>query len=287
MNDSLGSGPEEISEANADTRTRALYADIMGVCGIGMVNLIYRRLAVVDGLLEWVWASVRPAVTSGSLQKVMDESRDTIEWPLPPIFPQQSLPLLGLEGSEASRACRIIDDYNRGNATNLFLLTALSAIQKRESLGRSETGPSPLPVTNQPAPLPPIVNMADMTPAVAALVRTMSAPIAPPGSTMIPSLLRHLAHWPIFLAAVSPHILDLVDSGALSVRSKQLQDHATDAVTHLAQHMAAPSHLDAPDQATLNYWVSEFEAYCAKPIPEMVVIGTLLRQILPLPRGND
>ena len=45
-------GPAEITEADATGLIRELYGDIRETMDIGMVNLIYRRMATVDGLLE-------------------------------------------------------------------------------------------------------------------------------------------------------------------------------------------------------------------------------------------
>ena len=45
-------GPAEITEGDATGLVCELYQDIRATMDIGMVNLIYRRMATVDGLLE-------------------------------------------------------------------------------------------------------------------------------------------------------------------------------------------------------------------------------------------
>ena len=56
----------EIPENEAHGCVSALYEDIRRILDLRMVNLIYRRMAGADGVLEWVWGTIRD--TAGSCE---------------------------------------------------------------------------------------------------------------------------------------------------------------------------------------------------------------------------
>ncbi|PPR16090.1 MAG: hypothetical protein CFH37_01344 [Alphaproteobacteria bacterium MarineAlpha9_Bin7] len=274
-------GPVEVPETEAAGEIYSLYEDMKAAMNVGIVNLVYRRMATVDGLLEWVWSAFRPALVSGDVERDSMSLKSEFEWPSLPEIPAPALPLLGLGDPEIVAISRVLDNYNRSNSFNLFLFTALVQCLEsggpREELRRVDT----LNLSDKLEHLPPIVAMGDMSKETATLIRAMSAPIAPVNKPMIPSLFRHLANWPGFLALVAPHIIHMISSGELPIVSNNVQNSAIRAAHSLSQKMSIPVGLSTPDEITQAYWLDEWRAYISKPIPEMIAIGYALRYALP------
>ena len=274
-------GPAEIPEADAIGLVRELYADIRETMDIGMVNLIYRRMATVDGLLEWVWGALRPLLGSDDIE----EGLLLLSTGAGQISPRSKFKLerhqMGLEDQDLPNLKHVLDDYNRGNGLNLLLLTAFSECLL---LGGPKVGePEAEREDRRPfrSRLPPIIAMADMPKETANLIQELSKSIAPSDRPLIPSLFRHLAHWPNFLTLVAPHITVLVNSGELADLSDSAQHCAKDFSLMSKEQFISPVELTPPGADVRAYWLGELKAYISKPIPEMVVIGHALRHALP------
>ena len=277
----MSDGPVEIPESEATGTVRELYDDMKATMNIGMINLIYRRMATADGLLEWVWDAVRPVLASGDVERAALLLESGLDWPSMPEIPAPALPLLGLGSPEIDTLIRVLDDYNRGNSLNLFLLTAFA--ERLKSGGSWEEVPDAtvdVPSAN-PQDLPPIVAMSDMSKKTASLVRVLSAPISLANKPMIPSLFRHLARWPGYLALVSPHIIHMIGSGKLSTVSSIVRNRAIGFAPDLGKKIRVPVGLKTPGEAIQAYWIDQWQSYTSKPIPEMIVIGYALRHALP------
>lgn len=277
----MSDGPVEIPESEATGTVRELYDDMKATMNIGMINLIYRRMATADGLLEWVWDAVRPVLASGDVERAALLLESGLDWPSMPEIPAPALPLLGLGSPEIDTLIRVLDDYNRGNSLNLFLLTAFA--ERLKSGGSWEEVPdATVDVPSaKPQDLPPIVAMSDMSKETASLVRVLSAPIALANKPMIPSLFRHLARWPGYLALVSPHIIHMIGSGKLSTVSSIVRNRAIGFAPDLGKKIRVPVGLKTPGEAIQAYWIDQWQSYTSKPIPEMIVIGYALRHALP------
>ena len=277
----MSDGPVEIPESEATGTVRELYDDMKATMNIGMINLIYRRMATADGLLEWVWDAVRPVLASGDVERAALLLESGLDWPSMPEIPAPALPLLGLGSPEIDTLIRVLDDYNRGNSLNLFLLTAFA--ERLKSGGSWEEVPDATVdvLSAKPQDLPPIVAMSDMSKETASLVRVLSAPISLANKPMIPSLFRHLARWPGYLALVSPHIIHMIGSGKLSTVSSIVRNRAIGFAPDLGKKIRVPVGLKTPGEAIQAYWIDQWQSYTSKPIPEMIVIGYALRHALP------
>ena len=128
-----------LPESEASGAAAALYADIRGVTGVPVVNLIWRRLAFFPGALEWAWAAVRPLYAGGLADAAA--ARILAETPLPdlPPWPDPLLPAAGLSGADRTAVIRMLASYDRGNRLNLAALGAL--LQALE--GAPADGPPP------------------------------------------------------------------------------------------------------------------------------------------------
>jgi len=273
--------PAEIAEVDATGLVYGLYEDIRATMEIGMVNLIYRRMAAVDGLLEWVWGVLRPLLASDDVEEALlllaagagqASSQSTFK-----LERHQ----MDIEDQELPNLKRVLDDYNRGNGLNLLLLTAFSECLL---LGGPKVGEMMAEKADRRplrSCLPPIIAMTDMSKETASLIQELSKLIAPSDRPLIPSLFRHLAHWPGFLTLVAPHITSFVSSGELATLSDSAKHCAKDFSLMSKEQFISPVELTPPSADVQAYWLGELNAYISKPIPEMVVIGNALRHALP------
>ena len=58
----------EISEDEATGETAEIFSDIRITLGNGVVNLIWRHIATIEGALPWVWQAVKPLYISDVLK---------------------------------------------------------------------------------------------------------------------------------------------------------------------------------------------------------------------------
>lgn len=131
-----------------------------------------------------------------------------------------------------------------------------------------------------------MVDPGAMSPTVHSLVSLLTdrgSDAAP--STLLPSLYRHLAHWPAFLGYASvliPPEFAAIDAAAAQMR--KLVDHAT--VT-LTARLVPVAGLPPPSGQNSDQLLKAIAQFSIR-IPEMVVIGNLLRAALPpAPRVHE
>jgi hypothetical protein len=248
----------ELREADAPPAIAALYGKLRTASGVPLVNLIHRHLATLDGVLPWLWHSIRPALEDGSLAGA--RARLAAAIPLPPLEPIPADPTIAA----------VVEVYNRGNLTNLILLTAL-----RRALAEDPPLPAPPPprlAAEAMLPAPPPLPRLDALPAgTAALVTALAARH---GNGVVPSLYLHLAHWPDFLATLPDRAASLLDPTAIrAARATTLRLAETEADA-IRPMLAIPGPL--PDPRAL----APIEAFTRTVIPDMVPIGLGLRRLL-------
>jgi hypothetical protein len=269
----------EVAEARAVGEVRRIYGEIKRLSAVPMVALIYRHLATIPGVLEWSWALLEPVMRSGELQRrawqlAASVSVDT------PAMPRAALRAAGLEARDERGIAAVLDAYNRANPVNILAVRCLAL--HLAGFPHDDATAAPLPAWEPPPapdPLPPMIDPQAMTATVRelALLLTDRGAAASP-SPLWPSLYRHLAHWPAMLGYTSVLVVprfDAIDSAATSLRAQM-----DAAAVQLAQRMSAPAGLAAPgagERERLRRAIGQF----SKRIPEMVVIGCMLRRSLP------
>ena len=272
----------EVPEKNAQGRVADLYGDIRETLGLGMVNLIYRRMATSEGVLEWVWDSIRDVAGSCEVERQLTQAQEDVCWPRLERADLASLPLLGINEVGMGRLMSVLTEYNRGNRLNLLLLSAFTELQKQGGSVSDERRSRQRPKVADRSDLVPILDLDQMEPQTQALVGVLARYVSPPGRPMVPNLFRHLAHWPGFLALVAPHILQSIADGQIEKISDNLKKFTSEGAPGLARGMSVPDFKEPPTMETRGYWLGEIVAYLAKPIPEMIVIGYMIESILPL-----
>jgi hypothetical protein len=270
---------EEIAEAQATGEVRHIYGEIRRLSAVPMVALIYRHLATIPGALPWAWSVLEPALRAGAVQEAAWRLARRATIPRQPHIPPAALQAADLHADDVRTIAQVLDAYNRANPVNIVALRCLSLHLAGDAPSASAAA---LPQWQPPAPLaplPPMVNPAAMTATVRelAVLLTDRAATAQP-SALWPSLYRHLAHWPAFLgyaAVLVPPEFEAIDTVAARLR-REVEDAAATLAPHLR---ASPAH-PAPEGEQAQRLQSAIAQFTRR-IPEMVVIGNLLRGALP------
>jgi len=268
----------EVPEGEATGATAMLYRDIRAVTGCGMVNLIYRHLAAEPGHLEWAWGAVRPLFVSGEISLTRAALVETLELPAARPLPASAFRLVGVDGDAIRAIAAVLDHYNRGNSGNLFAIGALLHAIEAGRGGRGADLPAESPA--EPEPLPPILPLDAMTPDVADLVLALSAPVATADNPLIPSLYRHLALWPGFLALGAARVLPMHEAGMVEELAATLHHRADAAAETMARKLSAQGGL--PVNCDRSAITRLLRSFTTGPVPTMVVIGLVLRRMLPV-----
>ena len=194
MSDSLPA----VAESDAQGDVAALFADIRATYRVGVVNLVWRHLATIEGALPWAWGAVKPLYVSGHVAAAASAIRAAR--PLPPVapLPAEVTACAGLDPAARAEVARVIGAYDRANP---MALAALSLLQARLS-GGIAPGEARAPLHEDAAevPLPPLPALEGLAPPVAALVRRANAIATEGDAPILASLYRHLALWPPALA---------------------------------------------------------------------------------------
>lgn len=249
----------EIREADAPPGIAAIYAALRAASGVPQVNLIWRHAAALPGVLDWVWAQARPALESGAAMGARDR-----------IGAAATLPAMARTAAPDAAAV-LVETYNRGNLTNLAVLTAVRL--RAEGVAAGVLG-APAPV-GPALPEPPVLPRLDaLRPEVAGAVRDLAARQGIPDAAVIPSLYLHLAVWPELLARLPAVLAPLFEGDALrNARAAVVAAAEAEAPALIAALGAAPP---APER--LPDFLATLRLFTREVIPGMVPVGLCLRR---------
>ncbi len=270
----------ELLESAAPAPIKAIYEEIKETGAVPMVALIYRHLATIPGCLEWSWAVLRPAMASGELPARASGLVARIALPDAPTG--EALPALG-DGDRAAIG-NVLDAYNRANPMNLLGVRTLRALLAADNPAGG--GAAPLvrarPVAWQaPAPLPPLPTMValdELGPEIGARLAALRHPGTVGPRRFMPSLYRHLAPWPAYLAAAAAGLRPLYDAGAVHAAAEALSGAADETVAELVRALGpydgTAGRPSGAARRTLNDTLDAF----VTTIPELIVVGAILRK---------
>lgn len=249
-----------IAEDDARGDTARIYAEIRET--IGIVNLIWRHLATIDGALGWAWAALGPAYASGAITAHADHLRATARSLLQPIeaVPSEVLHCLGL----SDKACRAIADivasYDRGNAANLVateaLLQRVGAMPGLDEAATPAVSRAPTGKGRRKAALPslaPILALQDLDGPTAALVGRLNELCSTHDRPILVSIYRHLGHWPAFLALAWTQIAPLVANHRLDECATQIDRLGWDEAAQLAASLPPAGRHPAGEKALTEF----------------------------------
>ncbi len=260
----------EIAEGSASGETARIYAEIRRLTGVPFVALIYRHLATIPHALEAMWKAVAPLLQSGDLQECAWRiARHAWTGPVPKLPAE----VRGLGEEELARIADVIDAYNRANPVNFALVVALRAMPPSTAPPVRSASPaawSPPPVIRS---LPPIPPLGELLPDVRKRVDAFGKREFPGMPVLVPTLYRHLAHWPSFLALahreVQPRLATRAFQGSIDAFRTTTQREA-------ATFACDPAMANDP---ALRSAAPVFERFTGV-IPEMVVVGNFLSRTL-------
>jgi hypothetical protein len=266
----------ELREEQAPPEIAALYAALRQATGVPLVNLIHRHLATLPGVLPWVWQAIRPPLQDGRLAGARERLAAAL--PLPPLgrVPEAAWQAAGLAAADRPRIAALAEVYNRGNLTNLILLTALRRSLEGVPLEAVQTAAAIPPPAMLPAP-PPLPRAGALPEASLALARGLAVRHGRLEGGIIPSLYLHLGHWPGLLAALPAWLDPLLDPAALAA--------ARDATIRLAEReadalrpgLALAGEVPGGQGPAVLEVIGRFTR---QVIPGMVPVGLALRRVV-------
>lgn len=266
----------EVLEAAAPPAIRAIYGEIRQLSGVPMVVLIFRHLATFPGVLEEVWAALRPLFVAGAMQEAAwaAAARSTRTDLVPPIGGTLR-PALGLDASRLIAVGDVLDAYNRANPVNLAACASLLARlrepkARRAPLAASAWAPPPIP-----RPLTPMISPADIAPDLRHLIGELGFGEPGKADAVVPSLFRHFADLPAFLVVLHDCLKPKIDDGSFPAAVEAVRAALAGSGEALATHLPPLPVLAATPAAC-----AALKRFTAGVIPQMVVIGYGLRRAL-------
>ena len=252
-----------LSEEDATGRTAEIFAEIREVMQIPLVTSIWRTLAAVDGGLETAWPPTRPLYESGQPQAVLEKLKAEANFPVPKPRSIEQLEQAGFKGRDRLSILSILNAYNRSNGLNLIALTALIANSDGSGASYAQP-PSPAPWPALP-PLLPKDNINAVNWELLERIKHIGASFDNPS---MPTLWRHLIHWPDLLELILESYLPLHQDGTINRDIEELRKFA---------ESEAPA-LSCFKSSTENIPREAFEMICGyvgKPpsVTRMVTVG--------------
>ncbi len=273
--------PTEVSENDAVGEVAEIYTDIKAVLGVPMVNLLYRRLAVEPLALRWAWNTIRDVAISGELSP----GAATLAQPLsnlrPSHLPAAVLRTVGIDASAQKAVEGVVAAYNDANPRNLIGTSIWAGALIGETPGRSRSAAAPAaakPTATRTHSMPQMIAIDRMDANTAAIVRALLQWRNPAETPSVPSLYRHLANWPAFLAIAFVQLEPLFAGGLMATTRQAVQREAMiTAHDVLVRH--PPPHQPLPEGAALGV-LKDIAAVYPIRISELVVVGHILAGML-------
>jgi hypothetical protein len=274
----------ELSEDQARGDILQIYQEIRQLSAVPMVALIWRHLATLPGTLEWAWGFLGPAMRGGELQRIAWEIAEKTRIPRQPEIHVAALRAAGISEKDQRGITQTLDGYNRANPVNFVMVRCLSLhLAVTTVANHSQAWPHWQPPP-PPSALLPMIKPEAMSPTVHALAMLLTnrgADAAP--SALLPSLYRHLANWPAFLGYAS--VLVPPEFEAIDAAAAQMRQQVDLACASLTSRLVPAADRLAPSGQQSAQLKGALEQFSIR-IPEMVVIGNLLRAALPAPLGT-
>lgn len=249
-----------VAESAAVGETADLFEDIRATVGVGVVNLVWRHLATIDGALPWAWGAVKPLYLQGMADRAAVRFRASM-----------SLPILGsLAGEQPASVDDVLASYDHSNTINLFALGALVAWLRGETAGEG----TPEAGARLPPPdvvLPKLASAEDVTPETWALVLRLNR-FGDPRQLILASMYRHLAHAPAFLRQVETVLMPVEADGSLARAIAANRAEAHERARLLARA------IDATTPAQAGQIEAGVSAFVDHAIGKMVTICRAIRR---------
>lgn len=192
-----------ITEQEASGEISDIYEDIRHVLGVPVVNLIWRHLATIPGALLWSWESLRPLYENGFLASEANSLRNSIKVSARPSISRQTLTAANLSKADINSIHLILKSYERSNALNLIALNVLLLQIDGVEVKKSSARATEIDTDAVGGDMPVLIPLAAVNPELRKLIEDLNQ--IGGRSDILPSMYRHLAHWPAYLALL--HVL--------------------------------------------------------------------------------
>ena len=262
----------ELSEADAQGRTKAIYEDMKRLGGVPMVALIFRHFATHQGVLEWLWDAIGPAWKNGHLQETAWRiARSARLQPIAKMH-RPALRAWGVDEAAESEIRDVLVAYNRANPENMLtILCALRVLQgshAAEKMARREWSP-PAAV-----PIVPMTDVRTMPAEVSDVLDLVAAPGEPGKPRVVQSLYRHFGHRPAFLAAAVTLVRQRFDDGSIDRAVAGIHTAMSSEADQIVRSLSAGK---CPHPGIEEVC----RRFSSAVIPQMIVVGRLLEDALP------
>lgn len=276
--DSRAHSLPELRENEAPPDVSAIYADMRQVMRLPLVNLIWRHLATLPGVLPWAWRVVREPLDHGYGERIVQRLASTRIAPHIVPFDNRTLSAAGIGPEERLRIGTLLAVYHRGNSLNLAALSAVLLEAEGVETPPDNTAADAMPSGPVPA-IPPLPRLGDLDLDTAQAVQKLAA-LHDLQNGVVPSLYLHLATWPGLLAPLRATLDPLFPSGwVAATRDAAVVSGKAEALRLLAH---APKH-EPPPAPSLPAIRSVITAFRGKIIPEMIAVGAAIEMALNLP----
>jgi len=274
----------ELRERDAAGEIAAIYEEIRRLWSVPYVSSLQRHLATRRGWLEWTWAALGPAFTSGAAQVAAWRAAEGLTVPELAAISRDALRVWGVDADGESAIRAACASFVRVSPVNLVLSGLLRQLLRGErpagtaDVSRDWTPPAPL------GPLPALVDLAALSPAQQAVLNSLGTMVGE--GPFVPGLYRMLGSWPAFLAHVAtvlrPHLRNAV-TRTTCMRLLDAVDAEIPAV--FATLPSLPVKPPMPPAAEFAEVLAALDTY-RKTSPEMVVFGRMIGDALPTPDGH-
>lgn len=268
-----------ITEAKAEGRTAAIFADIRETLSVEVVNLVWRYLATMPGALEWAWGELKPLYHGAAVAPAAG-IRGSLALPNVTAFSIDTLAAAGVDQNARGNIRDILDSYYHTNALALIALSSLLARHDGSPAHTETAARAPEHLTGSQAvraKLPRLTPLSELDPSVARLIVELNSFGEDKDPALVASMYRHLSHWPAYLALVRTMLAPLQSSGQL----QSLVDAARR--TGQVQGMALAPLLagSKPPAAAAADALAAVRRFVEHPIARMTGICALMRQATP------
>ena len=193
-----------ITEDQASGEIAQLYEDIRRSLGVPVVNLIWRHLATIPGALPWAWNSLKPLYANGAITNAAASLRSSLRPESNLGISSSTLKSVSLSSDDLRSITVVLNSYERSNSLNLIALNALlikiDGVEGHTQDGLTQGTADDGLVHGE---MPELLVLSNMEASVRELVEDLNR--IGGRSDILPSMYRHLAHWPQYLGLL--HVL--------------------------------------------------------------------------------
>jgi hypothetical protein len=190
-----------------------------------------------------------------------------------------------LEERDFSHIRDILDAYNRANPVNLICTNVLRILLEEDPVKTRAGEPAMLEVSVPWNPrtipkLPQMLAIQDLDENIRALILELKSPINQSSHVIWPSLYRHLSNWPNYFALGATLLCPRFKSGEIDRSADKLRVAAIQVAREIAEKAPVAGNNKRLVEELKLTLVGTLAAFVRK-IPEMIVVGNLLRWSLP------